>query len=73
MEQLGDKADNIVQLFITFDPERDTFPLLKDYVSNFNPSILSLTGTAAETDVAIIDFQAFFKKKNRVMVIRKII
>ena len=73
MEQLGDKADNIVQLFITFDPERDTFPLLKDYVSNFNPSILSLTGTAAETDVAIIDFQAFFKKKNQMMVIRKII
>ena len=60
MEQLGDKADNIVQLFINFDPERDTFPLLKDYVSNFHRSILSLTGTAAKTDVAIIASQTFF-------------
>ena len=65
MEQLGDKADNIVQLFINFDPERDTFPLLKDYVSNFHRSILSLIGTAAETEVAIIAFQAFLKRRIR--------
>ena len=56
MEQLGDKAEKIVPLFITFDPERDTLPILKDYVSNFHPSILGLTGTPAETDVAAKTF-----------------
>ena len=60
-------------LFITFDPERNTLLLLKDYVSNFHPSILGLTGTPAETDFATIAFQSFFKKKNQMMVMRKII
>ena len=63
MEQLGDKAEKIVPLFITFDPERDTLPILKDYVSNFHPSILGLTGTPAETNVAAKNFQAFFRKE----------
>jgi protein SCO1/2 len=56
VEQLGDKAEKIVPLFITFDPERDTLPILKDYVSNFHPSILGLTGTPAETNVAAKKF-----------------
>ena len=56
MEQLGDKADKIVPLFINLDPERDTLPILKDYVSNFYPPILGLTGTPTETDVAAKTF-----------------
>ena len=63
VEQLGDKAEKIVPLFITFDHERDTLPILKDYVSNFHPSILGLTGTPAETNVAAKNFQAFFRKE----------
>ena len=63
MEQLGDKAKNIVPLFISFDPERDTLPILKDYVSNFHPSILGLSGTPAEINDAAKNFQAFFRKE----------
>jgi protein SCO1/2 len=63
VEQLGDKAEKTVPLFITFDPARDTLPILKDYVSNFHPSILGLTGTPAETDVAAKTFRAFFRKE----------
>ncbi len=50
-------------LFVTFDPVRDTLPILKDNVSNFYPSILGLTGTPAETDVAAKTFQAFFRRE----------
>ena len=73
MEQLGDKAEKIVPLFITFDPERDTLLILKDYASNFHPSILGLTGTPAETNVAAKNFQAFFEKKNQIIMIQGII
>ena len=52
-----------VPLFVTFDPVRDTLPILKDNVSNFYPSILGLTGTPAETDVAAKTFRAFFRKE----------
>lgn len=37
-------------LFVTVDPERDTLPVMKDYVANFDPHIIGLTGTIAETD-----------------------
>ncbi len=66
MEQLGDLADEIVPLFITLDPERDTLPILKDYISNFYPPILGLTGTLAETDVAAKTFRAFFRKEKSI-------
>jgi cytochrome oxidase Cu insertion factor (SCO1/SenC/PrrC family) len=73
LEQLGDKAEKIVPLFITFDPERDTLQILQDYVSNFHPSILGLTGTPAETDVATKTFRVFFEKKKQMMMFQKII
>ena len=60
---MGDKAEKIVPLFITFDPVRDTLPILKDYVSNFHPSILGLTRTPAETDVAAKNYRALFRKE----------
>jgi protein SCO1/2 len=34
-------------LFITVDPERDTVAAMKDYVSNFDPRIIGLTGDRA--------------------------
>jgi protein SCO1 len=37
-------------LFITVDPERDTAPVMKDYLSNFDPRILGLTGDRAAID-----------------------
>jgi protein SCO1 len=35
-------------LFITVDPERDTPPVLKQFVSAFHPRLIGLTGTPAE-------------------------
>jgi protein SCO1/2 len=37
-------------LFITVDPERDTVAAMKDYVSNFDPRIVGLTGDRAAID-----------------------
>jgi protein SCO1 len=48
LAQLGDKARKIVPIFITIDPKRDTPELLKDYMANFGPKFLGLTGTDAQ-------------------------
>jgi protein SCO1/2 len=52
MKQLGQLATQVQVLFITLDPERDTPPLLKSYVSAFDPRFIGLTGTSAQIDQA---------------------
>jgi protein SCO1/2 len=44
MDLLGDDAERVQPVFITVDPERDTVPILGDYVANFHPSIIALWG-----------------------------
>ncbi len=44
------RAGQIQPIFITVDPERDTPAQLKDYVSNFHPKLIGLTGTLAEIE-----------------------
>ena len=45
MEQLGDDASKVQPVFITVDPETDTPARMKEFLANFHPSIVGLTGT----------------------------
>ncbi|MEG6508339.1 SCO family protein [Methyloligella sp. 2.7D] len=45
MDELGDKAKEIVPVFISVDPGRDTPEALKAYLSNFGDEFVGLTGT----------------------------
>ena len=45
MELLGDKADQVVPIFISVDPQRDTPEVMKNFLSNFDKRIIGLTGT----------------------------
>ena len=45
LQQLGSDADKVRVLFVTVDPDRDTLPILKKYVSAFAPQIDGLRGT----------------------------
>jgi protein SCO1/2 len=62
MKALGPDADRTGVLFITVDPERDTVPVLKDYLSNFDPHLRGLTGDRAALDAAIKEYRVYAKK-----------
>jgi protein SCO1 len=48
LKQLGPDAERVRLLFVTVDPNRDTLPVLADYVKNFAPEIDGLRGDADE-------------------------
>ena len=48
-------------LFITVDPERDTPPVLKDYLDNFDPRITALTGTPDQIRKVEADYKVYAK------------
>ena len=62
LELLGPKADGIIPVFITVDPERDTVPVMADYAENFHPRLRALTGTLEEVRVATRAYRVYFKK-----------
>jgi protein SCO1/2 len=60
-----DKAKRIQPIFITLDPERDTPPVLAEYVNYFVPGMVGLTGSpAAIADVARAFRVAYQKVKD---------
>ncbi len=62
LDSLGAKADDIQPIFITFDPQRDTPDVLKQYVSNFHPRLIGLTGTPEEIAAAAKAYRVFYSK-----------
>jgi protein SCO1/2 len=53
LDALGGQADKVQPVFATIDPERDTAAVLADYLSNFHPRFIGLTGTATQVaDIA---------------------
>lgn len=62
MQALGPDADRTRAVFITVDPERDTQPVLKDYMSSFDPHIAGLTGDLPAITAVAKEYRAYFKK-----------
>lgn len=60
-EAMG-KDKKIRALFVTVDPERDTAVVLKDYVSNFDPRIVGVTGSPEALLAAQRAYRAYAKK-----------
>jgi protein SCO1/2 len=59
---MGDQGKQLQVLFITVDPERDTLPLLKEYMTNFDPTFLALRPEPAELKAVADSFKIYYRK-----------
>lgn len=62
LEMLGDKAKRVQPIFITIDPARDTPKVMGEYVSNFYPGMVGLTGTEAQVAAAAKAYRVYYAK-----------
>jgi protein SCO1/2 len=62
MRALGKDADRTAMLFVSVDPDRDTPPVLKDYLSSFDPHLRGVTGTADGLAKIEREYRVYSKK-----------
>jgi protein SCO1 len=60
--ELGDKAKNVVPIFITLDPERDTPEAMGNYVKSFGPNFVGLTGSPEAIAAAAKAYRVSYAK-----------
>jgi protein SCO1/2 len=62
LDRLGKAADRVTPLFITVDPARDTPDVLRQYVANFHPRLVALTGSVADIAAVAKAYRVFYAK-----------
>jgi protein SCO1/2 len=62
LEKLGKRADDVVPIFITLDPERDTQEKMAEYVKNFGPRLVGLTGSTSDIAATAKAYRVFYQK-----------
>jgi protein SCO1 len=62
LDQLGNKADKVLPIFVTVDPERDTPEVLRDFVKNFSPRLVGLTGSPEAVAAAAKAYRVVYSK-----------
>lgn len=53
----------ITPIFVSVDPQRDTPPVLRQFVRAFHPRMVGLTGSAAEISAVAKEFAIFYQKQ----------
>jgi len=70
MELMGELVDiikdkcsvDMVPVMVTIDPERDDPAMLKDYLEDFHPDFIGLTGTEGELDPVCLSYRVYRSK-----------
>ncbi len=62
LQSLGDRAKAVQPIFITVDPTRDTPAHLKEYVKNFYPGMIGLTGDEKLIKAAAKNYRIYYAK-----------
>jgi protein SCO1/2 len=58
---LGGQVGSVKTLFVTCDPDRDTPPVIAEYLKDFHPSIVGITGGMDDVKAAAKLFRVYFK------------
>ena len=59
---MGKDGDRVQGIFVTVDPERDTQPVMAQYLTAFDPQIVGLTGSPEAIDAMLDEFHVFHEK-----------
>ena len=59
---LGKDSQRLQVIFVTLDPERDSPPMLDEYVHAFDPSFVGLPTTLEATQTTARNFKVFYQK-----------
>lgn len=62
MDALGEAGTKVRPVFITVDPEHDTVEVMADYLSNFHPRLVGLTGTPEQIAAAAKAYLVYYAK-----------
>lgn len=62
LRDIGSQADDIQVIMVSLDPERDTPEKLSQYVNQFHPSIIGITGTKEKLDEVASLYGIFYQK-----------
>jgi protein SCO1/2 len=62
LEKLGHRADDVVPIMITLDPDHDTPQKLASYVKSFSPRLIGLTGSDSEIAAAAKSYRVYYQK-----------
>ena len=62
LNDLGEQANDIIPIFITVDPERDTVETMAQYVAMFHPNLMGLTGTLEQVEQAKKSYKIYAAK-----------
>ena len=56
------KAEEVVPVFVTIDPERDTVEAMAAYAEHFHEDLIALTGTPEQIDAAAKAYRVYYRK-----------
>jgi len=59
---LGKDGDRLQALFVTIDPQRDAPAMLKEYMTNFDPTFLALYTTPEKLVALAKEYKVYYKK-----------
>jgi protein SCO1/2 len=62
MDELGADAARVQPILITVDPERDTPPVLKEYVQAFHERLIGLGGTPEQIAAVAKAYRVYYQK-----------
>jgi protein SCO1/2 len=62
LRAMGPDASRVNAYFVTVDPERDTQPVMKDYLQSFDPHLKGLTGSPEAIAKVVKEYRVYAKK-----------